>query len=313
MVQPNYSPEEALQRIKLMMEYDSSKTLDENKKVISEQKTQIDEAFPTLAGAGAAALGFLTGPTWLLGPLGVASVPVTMWLYDSINNGLPTAAKVQSFFNSCSSQKLKPSTSDSALISAAESINTAIEGFGTDEDAIKAAISSMKNVADLCALKQKYDSRYGDLYEDLDGDIDGTDWKTYVWAPMQTIIEKSAAELEKAQEKSGGGKSGGGKSGGYKPCSGTYTLGCKSDAIAKVQSCLGGLTVDGKFGSNTKKKLASKGFTSFTDADVDKICKKTTTVEDPFGELQANLTPNTPNTPNNQEDNTGKIDGYNNF
>jgi len=34
MVQPKYSPEEALQRIKLMMEYDSSKTLDENKKVI---------------------------------------------------------------------------------------------------------------------------------------------------------------------------------------------------------------------------------------------------------------------------------------
>jgi hypothetical protein len=317
MVQPNYSPEEALQRIKLMMEYDSSKTLDENKKVILEQKTQVDEALPGVLGTAA---GFLTAAsTWWMAPLGAATVPIAMWLYDSINNGLPTAAKVQSFFNSCSSQKLKPSTADAALISAAESINTAIEGFGTDEDAIKTAISSMKNVADLCALKQKYDSRYGDLYEDLDGDIDGTDWKTYVWAPMQTIIEKSAAELEKAQEKSGGGKSGGGKSGGgsgskYKPCSGTYSFGCKSEAIAKVQSCLGGLTVDGKFGSNTKKKLAAKGFTSFTDADVDKICKKITTVEDPllsvpdsFGDLQANISPNTTNNP---KDNTGPVDGY---
>ena len=37
MKQPKYNPQEALERIKLMMEYDSSKTLDENKKTISEQ------------------------------------------------------------------------------------------------------------------------------------------------------------------------------------------------------------------------------------------------------------------------------------
>ena len=37
MVQSKYSPEEALQRIKLMMEYDLSKTSTENKKVVSEQ------------------------------------------------------------------------------------------------------------------------------------------------------------------------------------------------------------------------------------------------------------------------------------
>ena len=41
MVQPKYSPEEALQRIKLMMEYDLSKTSTENKKVISEQATDL--------------------------------------------------------------------------------------------------------------------------------------------------------------------------------------------------------------------------------------------------------------------------------
>jgi peptidoglycan hydrolase-like protein with peptidoglycan-binding domain len=41
MVQPKYSPEEALQRIKLMMEYDLSKTSTENKKVVSEQATDL--------------------------------------------------------------------------------------------------------------------------------------------------------------------------------------------------------------------------------------------------------------------------------
>ena len=34
MVQPKYSPEEALQKIKLMMSYDMSKTLNENKEML---------------------------------------------------------------------------------------------------------------------------------------------------------------------------------------------------------------------------------------------------------------------------------------
>ena len=40
MVQPKYSPEEALQRVKLMMRYDSSKTLTENVNEVSD-KTKI--------------------------------------------------------------------------------------------------------------------------------------------------------------------------------------------------------------------------------------------------------------------------------
>ena len=57
----------------------------------------------------------------------------------------------------------------------------------------------------------------------------------------------------------------------YRACSGTYTKGCKSDVIAKVQGCLG-LSVDGKYGNDTHTKLNSMGFASFTDADVDKLC-----------------------------------------
>jgi hypothetical protein len=37
MVQPKYNPQEALERVKLMMNYDLSKTSTENKKVIEEQ------------------------------------------------------------------------------------------------------------------------------------------------------------------------------------------------------------------------------------------------------------------------------------
>ncbi len=312
MVQPQYSPQEALERVKLMMKYDTSKTLNENKELISEEYHWLlpngtitagsallgkipkgAKAFSSLAAARAAAATLSTGGAaaagsglsmagagaaamtalpWIAGAAVVGGLGY--WLYDSINNGMPTAAKVEAFFNSCSSQSknLKQVASDSEIVSAAESINTAIEGLQTDEDAIKSAIESMGNVADLCALKTKYDARYGSLYEDLDGDIDGTDWKTYVWAPMQTIIEKSAEKLEEVKPVKGCGGSGSG-SGGYKACSGTYSKGCISDVISTVQSCVG-LVTDGKYGPKTDAKLKELGYNSFSDADVDKICNK---------------------------------------
>jgi hypothetical protein len=320
MVQPKYDPQESLERIKLMMKYDTSKTLNENKENITEMyhwllpsgeiilgstiKGAIPagaKAFQTMAaaeeaaaalGAGeAAAAGGLTwagagsaalaAAPWLIG--GAAAAGLLYWMYDSINNGMPTAAKVKAFLDACSSKdkNLKQIKSDSEIVSAAEKINASIEGLGTDEDAIKSAISSMGNVADLCALKEKYDARYGSLYEDLDGDIDGTDWKTYVWAPMQTIIEKSAKQIEpivdecKTNPNKPGCKGGGGGGGGtkYKSCSGTYTINCKADAISTVQACIG-LNPDGKFGPKTAAKLKELGYTSFKDADVTVICGK---------------------------------------
>lgn len=42
MIQPKYSPEEALQRVKLMMKYDSSKTLNENKLFIEQADISVD-------------------------------------------------------------------------------------------------------------------------------------------------------------------------------------------------------------------------------------------------------------------------------
>jgi hypothetical protein len=59
---------------------------------------------------------------------------------------------------------------------------------------------------------------------------------------------------------------------GYRSCSGSYSYGCKADAIATVQGCLGGLVADGKFGPKTQAALKAKGYESFTDAEVDKIC-----------------------------------------
>jgi hypothetical protein len=78
---------------------------------------------------------------------------------------------------------------------------------------------------------------------------------------------------------------------GYRSCSGSYSFGCKADAIATVQKCLGGLVADGKFGPKTQDALKSKGYESFTDAEVDKICGKDTEIsgESPSDTDQNNL------------------------
>lgn len=139
MVQPKYSPEEALQRIKLMMEYDSSKTLDENKKVISEQYVAptvagtaagagigaaIGSALPTSVAIGAAGTGAAgTGAASALvystaGALGVglgtagaivssaaalAVLPLVYWLATKDTG----ANKVKKMFQMCSSDAAK--------------------------------------------------------------------------------------------------------------------------------------------------------------------------------------------------------------
>ena len=48
MVQPQYSPQEALERVKLMMKYDTSKTLNENVSVIFEQDSNVANDIKTI-------------------------------------------------------------------------------------------------------------------------------------------------------------------------------------------------------------------------------------------------------------------------
>jgi hypothetical protein len=340
MVQPKYSPEEALQRIKLMMEYDSSKTLDENKKVISEQL-----AAPAVAGAvtgaglgaGAASAGLvsgtLTGSIATLpglatsvglaltpagtaaataatvgfgvvgGVVGLGLLPLAYWLVTKDTG----ANKVKKMFEMCSSEaakiaKLPRKLQDTDLRSITDDIEDAIVndsyGFqgGTDEEKLFGAFKQLESgtASDFCALVKYYNSHSdsGDLFDDLDSDIDAeSEWKQ-IYRPIRNCVEDSLLTIKDEAPVTGGGTGGTGTggtgTGGYKSCSGTYSKGCKSDAIAKVQGCLG-LTTDGKFGPKTLAALSAKGFTTFKDADVTKICEKTTTVTEPeiSGEVQS--------------------------
>jgi hypothetical protein len=326
MVQPKYSPAEALERVKLMMSYDMSKTLNENKKeigIIEEQYVS-----PTVAGAGlGAAAGAGLGASGALGAAGVALPKIAgataiaasqgtglVGALSSLGVGATAAGaivggaaglallplvywfvtkdtgmnKVKKMFEMCSSEgikiaKLQRKLQDTDLRSITDDIEDAIVndsyGFqgGTDEEKLFGAFKKLESgtASDFCALVKYYNahSDSGDLFDDLDIDIDSeSEWKQ-IYRPIRNCVEDSLLTIKDTSSGGGGNKTGGktpGKS-TYKPCSGTYSYGCKSNTIAKVQGCLG-LTPDGKFGKKTKAALASKGFTSFTDADVTKIC-----------------------------------------
>lgn len=210
--------------------------------------------------------------------------------------------------------KLKRKINDTTIRSLADKINDAVNystlGFmaGTDEESLFSAFKSLRKgtASDACALVNRYNTEYGDLYDDLDGDIDSpSEWKQ-IYRPLRDCVEDSLLSIKDntvtqndvlARAKKCGynsveeykkgvngvpwkcpktGKSKSNKTPGksrFKPCSGTYKYLCMADAIKTVQDCLG-LSADGKWGDKTQNKLKSIGYTSFTDADIPKICKK---------------------------------------
>jgi len=305
MVQPKYSPEEALQRIKLMMEYDSSKTLDENKKIISEQ-TAGSVADPTTiaygalgAGIGASAAGggvaaaMAAGASagsvfpvvgTAIGALAGIGVGMLVKWYANKDYGKSGFEQVMSVCKSSGASKLVPKMSKSDIRTIAFQIEDAKGDWNDDEKAIASALQKIESVADLCAVDKKVT---GGLLEFLNNLTDSPDeWKMFT-RPLAGMIEDTEVVLTpEEQKKTGGGnnkQTGGLK---YKPCSGTYKYECKTSPegpIGVVQGCLGftGKAIDGKFGPNTKAALGAKGITSFTDADVSKICQKTTPVVEP--------------------------------
>jgi len=275
MKQPKYSPQEALERIKLMMEYDSSKTLDENKQTINEFAPLI-AAIPWLTSVVASKIG--------IGALVTGGIGA--WIYNTQGGG-DSFTKTKLFFAGCSKnmKDLKPTVSKSEYREAADSIYNAIEGFGTRKNDIKSALNSMPTVADLCALNSWYSTQYGDLYDDLDSDIDGSDFTKYVWSAIAPKIADAEDDLSKI--KTDGGKTDGGKTGGVKK-TGTFTActenmpikyGCKNETIKKVQVCLG-LPMKyqtGNFGPITKQALIDKGQNGdqIDSGTIRAVCKET--------------------------------------
>jgi hypothetical protein len=365
MVQPKYSPEEALQRVKLMMGYDTKKTLKENNEIIFEQYKEAAiggglgastgaayaaaTAVPASSGAlmalpsGASAIipgvasalgvGTVAATAVVAGVAGAALLPLAYWFLDK-DDAKPKVARMMEYCKTDSAKiaKIARGNSDAEIRNLSDQLADAMNyTWGTDEESVYKAFRSLKGASDFCALVDRFNKDYGsdgDLLEWLDGDFDLSSQWEQIYRPIRDVVEDSLLslkdetvvtdtnrqskinalycsvkngvidnvvseyngikwddyvtknsvkpeEIEIAKKSCGGKKTGGG--GGYKPCSGTYSYGCKSDVIAKVQGCLGGLSQDGKFGPKTKAKLSAKGFTTFTDADVEKICSEVET------------------------------------
>lgn len=195
MVQPKYSPEEALQRVKLMMGYDMKKTLRENIKetgvVLNEQGSVAKSA---LAGAatGAAAGGAVSG--------GVLAIPGALvggilGLVTSIASSSLNQTKFKELVKACTTNKNevgKKTMDDNTLDSLSDELHTAFDGMGTDEAKVKKVFSSISTIPDLCGLVDNYKNSYGDLSADLDGEMDGDDeWRDYVLLPLRPAIRAS--------------------------------------------------------------------------------------------------------------------------
>jgi len=338
MVQPKYSPEEALERVKLMMKYDSTKTLNENKQSLNEQPTSGEVALGagTTGALGGAALGgtVLSSTTALAAPvtsalggagyaassvgyaLGVtSSATAAATLGAAVIGGVAAAAltplvywlvtkdtganKVKKLFDMCSTEgakiaKLQRKIDDRVLRDMSDNINDAVNdstfGFlaGTDEEKLFAQFKMLQDgtASDFCALVTQYNKNYGDLWDDLDSDIDAESEWNQIFRPIRNCVEDSLILLGNETEQDCKTNPEQQKckplnqvqGGGYIPCTGVFKKGCKTEKdgpIGKVQGCLGGLMIDGKFGPKTEAKLKEKFpelVDGFKDTDVEKIC-----------------------------------------
>jgi len=190
---------DALKRALLLINYDLKKTLSENKEVvkpIEEQSlSQIVKGATTGAATGAG--------VGLLG-LGVSAIPGAIFggLIGAVSAaiGNPKMDQVKKLFQACKTEKTKPTLSTDQLDTISDTLNTAIDGLGTDEEAIASALKQIPTIPDLCGLIKAYEY-HGDLFSDLDGDLDSDyEWKQYVVIPLRNAMRKSQEITASAQQ-----------------------------------------------------------------------------------------------------------------
>jgi hypothetical protein len=91
---------------------------------------------------------------------------------------------------------------------------------------------------------------------------------------IERIISCPTDNTPEDEEDEGGG-GGGGDS--YRECNDfPIVQGCKGQKVSDIQKCLGGLTVDGKWGSKTQSKVESSGYGSdgVSQEEYNKIMEK---------------------------------------
>lgn len=299
MVQPKYNPQEALERVKLMMKYDMSKTLNENKSIIFEQ---VDFS------------------------LDAQKIKQEL---DSFNTDEAEIVRILKNYNTAKSFNEFLSYYEKNQNSEGGLARDLSKGITPTQD--KTEVNDLNNHLKTFGMElvygtSKYDKYGGWVFkgvgkEDEDsirGDLSQTiipkGWEKFPCVP--TLANKSGSKIESdgayiignfryyangrkgnitSKEKSYYtcndpefvGKKGGRKTGSkYKTCSEQLPIkfGCKNETIKYIQGpeCLG-ITADGKFGPNTKQALIDKGENGdqIDSGTMIAVCKRSTSTIQP--------------------------------
>lgn len=216
MYKSKISPEEALELIKVRMNYDTKKTLKENKRPVSEQsltQTAGGVAGGLLArGAGATAAASLATT---LGATGSAVPIVGTAAGIIIGYGLGTLidwaanhdygeSGFRKVMQACSSKgisKLVPQLSKADVRQIAYSIEDAKGQWNDDEDRIAAELAKIPTIADLCAVDKKIQGGLANFLDDLTDSPD--EWKMFT-RPLEGMIEDTEIVLTPEEQKKAG-------------------------------------------------------------------------------------------------------------
>jgi hypothetical protein len=88
---------------------------------------------------------------------------------------------VKQVFDSCANASQSPYNTNKIV----DGIYRAVQGIGTDESSILAALTATRDLNTFCSAVKNYKTTYGvDLYSDLDGDID----EETLWAQISRIL-----------------------------------------------------------------------------------------------------------------------------
>lgn len=253
--------DESLNKIKFMMNYDSSKTLIEQLESPGgiAGKTGIAAGGAALAGgvaggvAGATAMGGsaaygavgigtalgygslaaagAVGGAVIAGAAALALAPLVLWLADK-DKAYPKTKKLFDYVkaNKDKIDQVERGLDDDTIQQLSDNLYDAMKGLGTRNKMVFQAFASLVTISDFAALiatfnEDHFEEGKGDLLEWLDSDIDISSTWNKIYVPLRNIVKKFAkklaAENPPAKADAGAGTGAGAASGGYSPVAGT--------------------------------------------------------------------------------------------
>jgi|LakMenEpi03Aug12_release.lakeMendotaPanAssembly.Ray.scaffolds.fasta_scaffold34297_6 hypothetical protein len=213
----NYNPLEDLQRIKLMMGYDSRKTLSENKDNI------LKESQSSEGTVGATIIGAVCGTAAGIASWGLAAVPAAVGcaavyahLQDLLVSSLRTdepSKKFQGAVNMGSSLtsgikglKFEQTPGFDPKIVARTLYDAMYEnffgtGFGTDESAIRTAMDSINSLVDLYLVDKYFREKLKPgvrLSDALQYELETNEWSE-ILDKTESLLQQYSSQIEKAK------------------------------------------------------------------------------------------------------------------